>query len=247
MRAHLMAEVADASGEERHAVLVAAVYGVLITHGPPGVHDGRNARLARLLHRVAPREGEEGVRGHHATLHLLPGLLERDLHALDAVGLAGAHAQHAVALGDGDGVGLDVLHAGPGELDVLHLLLGGLLLARHRELDLRRLQRVHVLVEPAAAHLAQLTRPGDARRRLQDAQRLGLALQLGQPGLRVGGRHHNLVEHARLVVCGGAELAELGGELLGDGAVEGDDASEGGDGVRAHGQAVRLQQVLAAV
>jgi hypothetical protein len=65
-----VAEVADVGGVQRDAVLVAASHGVLVAHGAARMHNGRDARLARLLHRVVPREGEERVRRHHRALDL---------------------------------------------------------------------------------------------------------------------------------------------------------------------------------
>mmetsp|Transcript_1941 Transcript_1941/g.3328 ORF Transcript_1941/g.3328 Transcript_1941/m.3328 type:complete len:578 (-) Transcript_1941:183-1916(-) len=243
----LMAEVADSIGEEGDAVLIAAVHRVLVAHGAAGVHNGGDTRLARLLHAVAPRKGEERVGGHHRALNLLPRLLQSDLHTLHAVRLPTAHAQHPVVLGDGDGVGLDVLDAGPGELDILHLLLRGLLLADAREGDVRRLERVHVLVQPPAAHLAQLPSARVAWLGLKNAQRLRLALESGKPLLCVSGCDHDLVEHSGVVVCRGAELADLLRQLHRQGAVERHNASKGTDGIGADCKAVGLKQILGGV
>ena len=63
-----MPEVAHASGDEHHAVLVAAGDRVAVPKGAAWVRDGSHARRARLLHRVAPGEGEEGVAGQHRAL-----------------------------------------------------------------------------------------------------------------------------------------------------------------------------------
>ena len=63
-----MPEVPHARGQQRDAVLVAAVHGVLVALAPARVHDGRHACLARNLHRVLPGEGEEGVAGQHGAL-----------------------------------------------------------------------------------------------------------------------------------------------------------------------------------
>jgi len=57
----------------------------------------------------------------------------------------------------------------------------------------------------------------------------------------VGGRDDNLVEHAGLAVGGGAELADLPRQVGRHLAVERHDAAERGDGVGAHGGAVRQE------
>lgn len=57
----LMLEVAVASDNQGHAVLVAYVHSLLVAHGATGVRDGLDTSLARDLNRVAPREGEERI------------------------------------------------------------------------------------------------------------------------------------------------------------------------------------------
>ena len=64
-----------------------------------------------------------------------------------------------------------------------------------------------------ACDLAQLVAAGGARLRLQDAQRLGLALQVGQAVWGVAGGDHYFIEHARAAVRGAAELADLLGKI----------------------------------
>mmetsp|Transcript_69225 Transcript_69225/g.219017 ORF Transcript_69225/g.219017 Transcript_69225/m.219017 type:complete len:497 (-) Transcript_69225:383-1873(-) len=239
----LVPKVPDTGGQERHPVLVAAVDRVLVAHRAPRMRDALDAGLACLLDAVPPREGEEGVAGQHRALHLLPGLLEGDLHALDAVGLPGAHAQHAPALGHCDGVGLDVLAGPPRELDVRKHLLGGLGLGHARPLDLLGDNVVEVLLQPTVANLAQGAAIGGSRGGLEDAERLALALEDLEALGGVGGRHHDLVEHARLPIRGRAELADLAGEVRVHLVVEGHNAAKRADGVGDHGVAVALELV----
>mmetsp|Transcript_2095 Transcript_2095/g.6206 ORF Transcript_2095/g.6206 Transcript_2095/m.6206 type:complete len:301 (+) Transcript_2095:7901-8803(+) len=234
------------SGHQCHAVLIAAVQRVLVPHAATGVGDGLHTRLACQLHRVIPGEREERVTGQHRTLELVPALLEGDADAVDAVGLPAAHAQQAAPLGHRDGIALHVLHRRPSEPEVSHLLGGGLGIRHHRELDVIRLQAVRLLVQPPPADLAQRAAGGGAGGRLQDAQRLALALQLGQAGLAVGGRDHDLVKHAGLPVGGTPELSDLRCKLLIHFPVEGDDAAEGGDGVGPDCEAVGLLEVVPA-
>ena len=66
----------------------------------------------------------------------------------------------------------------------------------------------------ATANLAEGSPGGGARRRLQDAQSFALALELGEAGGGVGRRDHDLVEHARLVVGGAAELPDFRSQVL---------------------------------
>lgn len=84
-----------------------------------------------------------------AHLHVFASLFQGNLYRLDPVGLPTAHAQQPLALGDGDGVALDVLHAQPGKLEVLQLLRGGLRLGDGGELYLLRHQVVRLLVQPS--------------------------------------------------------------------------------------------------
>ena len=71
--------------------------------------------------------------------------------------------------------------------------------------------------DPVKALTGDLSQ-ASARRRprlcLQNAQCLGLALQLGQTLRRVPWSDDDLIEHARLAVSGAAELADLSGQLL---------------------------------
>jgi hypothetical protein len=57
-----------------------------------------------------------------AHLDICAGLLQRNLHALDAVGLPAAHAEQAGVLCDSDRIALHMLHAPPGEAQVFQLL-----------------------------------------------------------------------------------------------------------------------------
>lgn len=50
----LMPEVPDSSDNERHAVLVAAVDGVIIPHAATGLSNDADAVLARFLNGVIP-------------------------------------------------------------------------------------------------------------------------------------------------------------------------------------------------
>jgi hypothetical protein len=50
----LVPEVSDTSDDERHAVLVAAVDGVIIPHTPTRLSNNPDAVLARLLNGVVP-------------------------------------------------------------------------------------------------------------------------------------------------------------------------------------------------
>eukprot|EP00982_Pelagococcus_subviridis_P007299 30542-Pelagococcus_subviridis.AAC.5 len=116
-----MTEVTVPRDDERDAVLIAAVHRVLIAHAPARMRDRLHARLARLLHGVAPREGEKRIRREHAPFRLLAALLERDSHGVHAVRLPAAHPEQAPLRRDRDRVGLDVLDAPPRELERLDL------------------------------------------------------------------------------------------------------------------------------
>jgi hypothetical protein len=75
-------EVAHAGGDEHDAVLVAALDGVRVPHAAAGVRDRRDARLARLLDRVAPaggwwQRGVEWARGRGAGQRVGKRLQER--------------------------------------------------------------------------------------------------------------------------------------------------------------------------
>mmetsp|Transcript_15760 Transcript_15760/g.32634 ORF Transcript_15760/g.32634 Transcript_15760/m.32634 type:complete len:249 (-) Transcript_15760:1168-1914(-) len=243
-----MLEMSNACGEQGHVVLVAALDGIAVSDAAAWVDDGLHSGLAGLLDRVVPREWEEGVAGHDRALDLIRRLLDRNLHALHAVGLPRPHAQKPLALGDGDGVRLDVLHAPPSELQVLQLLLGGLNLGNDLEGDIFRIEVVVVLHNEAAADLlhasAVLVVVG---LRLEDPQRLALSLERLQALLRVTRRDHDLVEHPRLAVLRAPELPDLLGKLLCHWPVECHDAAKRTDRISLHRPPVSLPQILRVV
>ena len=138
-----------------------------------------------------------------------------------------------------------MLHAAPGEAQVGELLLRGLRLRDDLVVDLLGGDLVGVLQEPAATHLPQRTAAARAGLRLEDAQVLRLALEHAQALLRVRGGDDDLVEHAGRAVGGVAVLAQLAGEVLIEGAVEGDDAAESAHRVGDDGEAVGLAEVVA--
>mmetsp|Transcript_4845 Transcript_4845/g.17016 ORF Transcript_4845/g.17016 Transcript_4845/m.17016 type:complete len:629 (+) Transcript_4845:974-2860(+) len=235
----------DAGGQQRDVVLVAALDRVAVPDASSRVDDGLDPGLAGLLHRVVPREWEEGVAGHDGALDLVRGLLDGDLDALYPVRLARAHPEEPLPLGDGDGVRLDVLDAAPRELEVLKLLLGRLLLRHDLELDVLGGEVVVLLQDEAAADLLQaLAVALVVRRGLQYPQGLGLPLEDLEPLLRVPGGDHDLVEHPGLAVLRGTELPDLPRQVRGDGPVEGYDSTKGAHGVGLHGPPVGLPEVV---
>mmetsp|Transcript_3472 Transcript_3472/g.14174 ORF Transcript_3472/g.14174 Transcript_3472/m.14174 type:complete len:345 (+) Transcript_3472:164-1198(+) len=237
-----MAEVPVTGGEERDAVLVAAVDGVLVAHGAAGVCDSLDARLTSLLDGITPCEGKERIGREHRTLRFVPGLLQRDPHRVDPVRLPRTHAQEPALGGDGDGVGLDVLDDPPRELERLVLFVGGVRVGDDLEVDILGDEAIGGLLQPAAANLAEGGRRGPGIG-LKDAKVLGLALEHFETLLGVRRGDDDLVEHAGLVVRRGPELAELLGHLLGQLAVERDDPAKRGDGIGADRLAVGLEDV----
>ena len=108
--------------------------------GPSG--KGKNASEAS----TAPSTG----------VAVLAGLVERDLHGLDAAHLAGADAERLQVLGDDDRVRVHVLADAPGEEEVAPELLVGLVAGANLHPFAVVHLRVGVLHEEAADHAAKV-------------------------------------------------------------------------------------------
>lgn len=65
----LMAEVAYASCQQHHTVLIAHINGLLIAHAASRVDDGRHPSLACNLHTVSTGERKECITCKDRTLH----------------------------------------------------------------------------------------------------------------------------------------------------------------------------------
>mmetsp|Transcript_2025 Transcript_2025/g.6480 ORF Transcript_2025/g.6480 Transcript_2025/m.6480 type:complete len:456 (+) Transcript_2025:125-1492(+) len=237
--------MAVTGGDESDAVLVAHVYGVLIAHGSAGVGDSLHARLARDFNRVAPGKGEKRIRGEHGALRFVARLFEGDAHGVHAVGLTRAHTEQTTGGGDGNGVGLDVLHRAPRELERFELLRRGLDVGHGFKRNVLWHQRVRGLFEPPAADLAQALCRTLSGLGFQNTQSLRLALQHFQTfgGVRRG--DDDFVKHARLAVGGRTELANFTRHVRIDRAVESNDTTERRDGIGAHSHAVSFEKVAA--
>mmetsp|Transcript_10065 Transcript_10065/g.27390 ORF Transcript_10065/g.27390 Transcript_10065/m.27390 type:complete len:542 (+) Transcript_10065:2169-3794(+) len=205
--------------------------------------DRLDACLARLLHAVPPREGEERIGRQHRALDLFSCLLDRDLYRLDPVRLPATHAKQPAVLGDRDGIALDVLDAKPRKLQVVQLRRGRLSLAHARELNVFGCQTVRLLTQPPRGHLSEPNSRRCTRLCLQNPQRLRLALEHLEPLLCVSRSDDNLIKHPRLPIRRRAELPDLPRHVLVNRRVERHNAPKRGNRIRPHRTPVRLEQV----
>ena len=145
--------------DHRQAVLVGGLDGLLVAHRAAGLdHRGRPGRRD-LVDAVA--EGEEGVGADDGPLERQHGLQRGDPAGVDAAHLAGADAGELVVGGEDDGVGLDVAHHPPGEIEGAVLRGGRLALRDDRELaHVADLRRVRVLDQVAARDALEVVPAG---------------------------------------------------------------------------------------
>ena len=178
-------------------------------------------------------EGEERVGGRDASPHGELGLFGGEAAGVDAAHLAGADAHRLVLVGEDDGVGLDVAHHLPGELEGGALGGGGLALGRAG--PGRRVfgRVVGLLGEVAAVDGAQLdgALTVSVARADERAEVFLRGEALGGVG-GVAGRHQDLDE----------ELADRFDEGEVGLAVGGDDGAEGGHRVAGEGALVSLDE-----
>src|SRR5262249_5823860 len=108
---------------------------LVVTRAAARLYDDRRPGRDGLLEAVG--EGEEGVApergaGERDAEALRPGT--RGAHGLDPRRLPAAEGERAVGGREGDGVGLDVLHDPPGEVEGAQLVASGRALRHHPRL-----------------------------------------------------------------------------------------------------------------
>mmetsp|Transcript_22708 Transcript_22708/g.63850 ORF Transcript_22708/g.63850 Transcript_22708/m.63850 type:complete len:218 (+) Transcript_22708:23-676(+) len=188
----LVAEVSLAGDDHGDSEAISGVDDVLVSDRSPRLDDCGHTGLGGGLQTVG--EGEEGVRGEHATRGLLARLADRQVHRIDPVGLSRADTHRSEVPHEHDGVRLDVLGRQPGEAEVRLLLWRGLLLRDH--LEVSRGRSVRRLEEQAARDRPD-DGPGGGKRRAAGHQDAAVLLLGGQPregSGRVGRRDKGLHE-----------------------------------------------------
>ncbi len=122
----LVPEMPLAGKHQREAVLLAVFDAVLIADGTTGLDESADTGFVAQLHAVIERK--EGIAGHDGARKIEPELarfLQRMTQGIDTAGLPATLADQLLALGQRNGIRLQVLADNIGEDEVFFFALTG--------------------------------------------------------------------------------------------------------------------------